>query len=109
MDLVGEIDLPRLASDQTFWAWIPTGFDISQDGKRAVLLTYGAVFEFGSDLAKGLPPKAGWVSGKTYSVILSKRLTQQEAITLTPDGFLYDSESWGKTAAPLMKVTCLDK
>lgn len=109
MDLVGEIDLPRLAPDQTFWAWIPTGFDISQDGKRAVLLTYGAVFEFGFDLAKGLPPKAGWEAGKTYSVILSKRLAQQEAITLTPDGFLYDSESWGKKAAPLMKVTCLDK
>lgn len=104
---VGDIDLPRLAPDQSIRAWIPTGMDISDDGKRAVLLTYGAVFEFAFDFAKGLPPQGGWVRDKTYSVVTPQRLTQQEAITLTGDGFLYDSESADKALPPLMKVTCL--
>lgn len=104
---VGQLDLPRLLSDLPFYGWIPTGLDISRDGKRAVLLTYMAVVELGFDFAGGVP--ATLTDGDNVSVFRAPPLAQQEAITLLPDdsGFLYDSEAARKaTNFPLNKVTC---
>ena len=104
---LGQLDLPKLLSDLPFPGWIPTGLDISRDGKRAVLLTYMAVVELGFDLSKGIPAKL--TPGENVSVFRAAPLAQQEAITLLPDdsGFLYDSEAGRKAATfPLNKVTC---
>ncbi len=104
---VGELDLPKLLADLPFFGWIPTGLDISADGKRAVLLTYMAVVELGFDLTGGVP--ATLIAGENVSVFRAPPLAQQEAIALLPDdsGFLYDSEAARKAATfPLNKVTC---
>ena len=104
---LGQLDLPKLLSDLPFYGWIPTGLDISGDGKRAVLLTYMAVVELGFDLSKGVP--ATLTAGQNVSVFRAPPLAQQEAITLLPDdsGFLYDSEAGRKAATfPLNRVTC---
>ena len=104
---LGELDLPRLLADLPFYGWIPTGLDISRDGKRAVLLTYMAVVELGFDLADGVPAKL--TAGDNVSVFRAPPLAQQEAITLLPDdsGFLYDSEAARQAATfPLNRVTC---
>lgn len=104
---VGELDLPKLLADLPFFGWIPTGLDISADGKRAVLLTYMAVVELGFDLTGGVP--ATLIAGENVSVFRAPPLAQQEAIALLPDdsGFLYDSEAARNAATfPLNKVTC---
>lgn len=104
---VGELDLPKLAPDQPFYAWIPTAFDISTDGKRALVLTYGGVFELGFDLAQGVPTAP--LAGKDVQFLRVARLQQQEAIAWLPDGsgFYYDSEAARDAAtAPLNKVLC---
>lgn len=104
---VGELNLPQLLSDLPFYGWIPTGLDISRDGKRAVLLTYMAVVELGFDLAGGVPDKL--VPGDNVSVFRAPPLAQQEAIALLPDdsGFLYDTEAGRKAVTfPMNKVTC---
>ena len=104
---VGELDLPGLLKDLPFYGWIPTGLDISADGKRAVLLTYMAVVELGFDLSGGVPAKL--TPGENVSIFRAPPLAQQEAITLLPDdsGFLYDSEAARKAETfPLHKVTC---
>lgn len=104
---LGQLDLPKLLPDLPFVGWIPTGLDISRDGKRAVLLTYRAVVELGFDLADGVPSTL--TAGDNVSVFRAPPLAQQEAITLLPDdsGFLYDSEAGRKAATfPLNKVTC---
>lgn len=102
---VGEIDLPKLMPDLPFYAWISTGFDISPDGKRALLLTYMAVLELNFDLAKGVPTPL--TAAKDYQIFRAAPLAQQEAAAWLPDasGFLYDSEA-AKDVAPLMKVVC---
>lgn len=104
---LGQLDLPKLLSDLPFYGWIPTGLDISGDGKRAVLLTYMAVVELGFDLSRGVPSTL--TAGENVSVFRAPPLAQQEAITLLPDdsGFLYDSEAGRKAATfPLNRVTC---
>lgn len=107
---VGELDLPGLMPDLPFYGWIPTGLDISRDGKRAVLLTYMAVVELGFDLTEGPPAKL--TPGETVSIFRAAPLTQQEAIAWLPDdsGFLYDSEAaQGAKTFPLYKVTCASR
>ena len=104
---VGELDLPKLMPDLPFYGWIPTGLDISKDGKRAVLLTYMAVVELGFDFANGVPAKL--TEGDNVSVFRAPPLAQQEAITWLPDdsGFLYDTEAGRKASTfPLNRVSC---
>lgn len=104
---VGELDLPKLMPDLPFFGWIPTGLDISGDGKRAVLLTYMAVVELGFDLAAGVPEALK--AGENVSIFTAPPLAQQEAIAWLPDdaGFLYDSEARGEGKTfPLYEVRC---
>lgn len=86
-----------------------TSFDISPDGKRALILTYRGAVELGFDLAKPLPPQARWKAGRDFRVIETAVLPQAEAIAYEPGGwsFLYDSESPGSPAdSPIYRQTC---
>lgn len=106
---LGEIDLPKLLPDMVFYAWIPTGLDISADGKRAVLLTYGAILEIDLDLSKPPPPTAEWKLGETWQVLKPPPLQQQEAIAWLPGerGVVWDTETGSKHGpATLMRMMC---
>jgi hypothetical protein len=85
---------------------IATALDISADGERLLVLSYGNAYEIllASVLAGGaLEP------GRDYSRILLRRLPQQESIAYLPDGrsFVYSSEARG-SAAELVRLNCLD-
>jgi hypothetical protein len=106
---LGEIDLPKLLPDMAFYAWIPTGLDISADGKRALLLTYGAILELDFDLSKAPPAAADWKLGETWQVLKPPPLQQQEAIAWLPGekGMVWDTETGSKKGvATLMKMMC---
>lgn len=103
---LGEIDLPHLTPELSVPDWIVTSMDISPDGHRVVLLTYGAIYELAVDLAKGLP--TGWTPGQTLQVVRFKPLPQQEAIAWLPDasGLLIDTEANNRPTAPLLRLRC---
>ena len=107
LELVASLDVRALSgSSVEVLSHIVTGMDISTDGKRVLLLTYGEVFELQQDL-----------STITTSTILSTEipfkkievvtLLQQESITYTANGyaFIYAAESKGQ-ASPLLEVMC---
>ena len=109
---IGSLDLPHLMPELPFFGHIVTGLDITQDGSRAVLLTYAAAVELGFDLSKAVPDKL--VAGDNVSIFKAPPLSQQEAIAWLPDdqGFVYDSEveRAGKGApAPIRQVNCLSR
>ncbi len=86
-----------------------TSFDISPDGKRALILTYRGAVELAFDFAKPLPPQAQWKAGRDFRVIETAVLPQSEAIAYEPGGwsFLYDSESPGSPAeSPIYRQAC---
>jgi len=106
---IGEIDLPTLTKPLPFYGAIPTGLDISADGKRAILLTYAAMLELNFDISQGIPAPETWKLGETYQLLTPKPLQQQEAIAWLPDerGFIYDTETGSKTGkATLNQVLC---
>jgi hypothetical protein len=106
---VGKIDIAPLVGDLAAQrsALLVTSFDIAPDGKRAVILTYGAAIEIGFDLSKPLPPQAGWKSGEDFRRIDIARQPQTEAIAYAPNGaILYDSEKQGDAPVPLYRQTC---
>lgn len=103
---LGQIDLPTLTPDGTVPDWIATSMDISPDGRRVALLTYGAVYELAVDLAKGLPKT--WTAGQNLQIVRFRPLPQQEAIAWLPDasGVLIDTEANSRPTAPLLRVPC---
>jgi len=107
LEKLGELDLPRLFPGGSVRDWIITGMDISPDGKRVALLSYGVAYELAVDLAKGLP--AAWTVGQNLqSIPFRPILTQQEAITWLADGsgLLFDTEANNRPTAPLMRLRC---
>jgi hypothetical protein len=106
---VGKIDIAPLVGDLAAQrgALLVTSFDIAPDGKRAVILTYGAAIEIGFDLSKPLPPQSGWKSGQDFRRIDIAKQPQAEAIAYAPNGaILYDSERQGDAPVPLYRQTC---
>ncbi|WP_293678067.1 hypothetical protein [uncultured Phenylobacterium sp.] len=103
---VGEIDLPKIAPELGIVDWIPTAMDITADGRRVALLTYGAIYELAVDLSRGLP--AAWTRGRNLQIVRFKRLPQQEAIAWLPDGsgLLLDTEVNNQPTAPLLRLRC---
>jgi hypothetical protein len=103
---LGEIDLPKIAPELGVADWIVTAMDITPDGQRVALLTYGVVYELAVDLAKGLP--GAWTRGRNLQIVPFKRLTQQEAIAWLPDasGVLLDTEANNQPTAPLLRLRC---
>jgi hypothetical protein len=110
---VGEIDLTRISSDP-FSGSLPTGMDISADGRRLLILTYLNAFEFYLDVSvQSLKPMSDMIAGVDYQEIdLTPadlpRLEQQESIAYLPagNGFLYTTEAGSRDFAPLMRVSC---
>ncbi len=102
MDYVGEINLPKLLGgikNITEKGKIVTSFDISPDGKRFVLLTYQLAVEVNIDLSKNsLKSVNSWKYGVDYSIAITTKLPQQEAISYFRLGraLLYNSEMGSK-------------
>lgn len=112
LEHIATIDIPALLSDYDWYGQIPTGFDISADGKRFLILTYQAAIEVGFDLAAPLPPTTIWQRGMDYSVTKTATLIQQEAISYSAQGdaILYDTEYIEEVGeAPIYQQTCQDK
>jgi WD40 repeat protein len=108
MELVMTLDFARLLPKSLLGGRLPTGMDISPDGKRFVVLTYQDAIEFLSDLSKPATPDA-WTEGRNYRRIPLLILAQQEAISFTPDGkaFVYTSEGTAPNAR-IVEVKCTE-
>ncbi len=107
LELVASIDVRALSgSSVEVLSHIVTGMDISADGKRLLLLTYGEVFELQQDLATLSTPTTLF-SDIPYKKIEVVTLLQQESISYTAKGygFIYSAEAKGQ-ASPLLKVIC---
>jgi WD40 repeat protein len=108
VELVMTLDFARLLPKSLLGGRLPTGMDISPDGKRFVVLTYQDAIEFLSDLSKPATPDA-WTEGRNYRRIPLLILAQQEAISFTPDGkaFVYTSEGTAPNAR-IVEVKCTE-
>jgi hypothetical protein len=107
LELVASIDVRALSgSSVEVLSHIVTGMDISEDGNRLLILTYGEVFELEQDLST-LAPQSILSTDIPYKKIEVVTLLQQESITYTATGygFIYSAESKGQ-ASPLIQVMC---
>lgn len=87
---------------------VATSFDISPDGARFLVLTYGGALEVVLDLSERWRPLSLLQVGKDYRTIDLKRLPQQESVAYEPGGesFLYTSETLGGTGGEIVRVAC---
>jgi hypothetical protein len=108
LEYVGSIDLRTMSSTTVnVFSHIATGMDISSDGQRLLILTYGEVFEIAVDVSQ--------LAGQTlstetaYKQIEVTTLLQQESISYAATGysFFYTAEA-RSGSAPLMLETCVD-
>jgi hypothetical protein len=108
LEPVAAFDFQTLGAGPTSFERLPTGMDISPDGKRLLILTYHYAFEFYFDLSQPVPPPASWKAGQQYKRIDIEVLGQQEAVAYTPDGrsFIYDTEKPWFGAAQVMRSDC---
>jgi WD40-like Beta Propeller Repeat len=108
MELVMTLDFAKLLPGALLGGRLPTGMDISPDGKRFLVLTYQDAAEFFVDLST-LPTSNEWKEGQHYRRIPLLVLAQQEAISFTPDGnaFIYTTERKG-TNARMVEVKCTE-
>ena len=106
MELVVTLDFAKLLPRSLLGGRLPTGMDISPDGKRVLVLTYQDAIEFFVDLSTPLTPDT-WKEGQHYRRIPLLILEQQEAISYTPDGkaFIYTTERMA-TNARIVEVKC---
>ena len=125
LELVATLDLAALSGTTLdLFSHTATALDISADGTRFSVLTYGDVYEVAIDLASlGTPIPFGeaqantasdqissdQISSDKVSVVSLERLPQQESLTyLNADQLLYGSEARAATS-PIMKVSCLQR
>ena len=89
---VGALDLPALISNM-FAAQVATAMDISTDGRRAVVLTYGNLLEWNHDLSKPIV-RGSMKNRRRLHARHAPRLMQAEAIAYLPkgDGILFTTE-----------------
>lgn len=111
LEKVGEIDFSYLLYEDGFWGRQPTGFDISEDGKSFIVITYKNAIEFYFDLSEknAIPNFQNIREFRDYHIVKLKKLPQQEAISylrgLKTQGFIYTSAYHG-AAVPLMASLC---
>jgi hypothetical protein len=107
LELVMTLDFAKLLPKSLLGGRLPTGMDISPDGKRFVVLTYQDAIEFFSDLSKPAPNT--WTEDRNYRRIPLLILAQQEAISFTPDGkaLVYTSEGKAPNAR-IAQVKCTE-
>lgn len=87
-----------------------TSLDISPDGQRFMILTYGNAFEINLDLDTLPSGSVTAINNATpHTSIPVERLAQQEALTYLPDSyaFIYTTESKGN-ASPVIRYNCQD-
>jgi hypothetical protein len=108
LELVATLDLRALSGTSVnVFSHIATGMDISDDGQRLLILTYGEVFEIALDVSQ-LNGQA--ISTETpHKQIEVVTLLQQEAISYASEGysFFYTAEA-ASGGAPLMLETCVE-
>jgi hypothetical protein len=106
LEFVANIDLFALSGTTVnIFSHIATGMDISSDGQRLLILTYGEVFEIAVDVSQ--------LNGETISTETPNKqievttLLQQESISYANEGysFFYTAEA-RSGSAPLMLETC---
>jgi hypothetical protein len=106
LEFVANIDLFTLSGTTVnIFSHIATGMDISNDGQRLLILTYGEVFEIAVDVSQ--------LDGETISTETPNKqievttLLQQESISYASEGysFFYTAEA-RSGSAPLMLETC---
>jgi hypothetical protein len=102
------LDFAKLLPKSLLGGRLPTGMDISADGKRLLVLTYQDAVEFFVDLSNPTAPDT-WKEGRDYRRIPLRILGQQEAISFTPNGkaIIYTTE--GKAPnAPIVEIKCTE-
>jgi hypothetical protein len=108
LELAGTIDLRTMSGTTVnVFSHIATGMDISSDGQRLLILTYGEVFEIALDVSQ---LNGQTISTETpYKQIEVVTLLQQESISYASEGysFYYTAEA-ASGSAPLMLETCVD-
>jgi hypothetical protein len=109
---LGDIDFPWALYNYNLFGRIITAFDISPDGRHAIVLTYQVAVEMDLDLTVGsVRSMREMEEGTEYQIIEVPNLPQQEAISYLPDenSFLYTTE-YHQSAGPakIIKVSCQD-
>ena len=108
LEHIKSLELPYLLYDFNLWGRIVTGFDISQDGKRALIMTYGAAIEVNLDFINPLIVRMWDV--KKFTIYPTLGLPQIETVSYSNDGkgFYYTSEFHKKipASAGIYKVMC---
>jgi hypothetical protein len=106
--LVGTIDLPTYVPGDGYFQLV-TSMDISPDGKRTLLLTYGSAFEWQQDLAEPFDPSRPLVIDRDFAVRPLAAVPQAEGIAYLPrgDGFIYSTELARDVEAPIYLQTCV--
>lgn len=111
LEHVGTLDIKPINSKTNgFLDNVITSLDISEDGKKFVVLTYQHAYEFNIDLSKAHSSSFdNFNAEKDYRVIELKRLPQQESIAYLQGSksILYNTE-YRAIAPNLMRVDCLD-
>jgi hypothetical protein len=106
LEFVANLDLFALSGTTVnIFSHIATGIDISNDGQRLLILTYGEVFEIATDVSL--------LNGETISTETPNKqievvtLLQQESISYANEGysFFYTAEA-RSGSAPLVLETC---
>jgi hypothetical protein len=85
-----------------------TAMDISPDGERFVLLTYGGAAEFAFGAGAQLPGFDRLVEGRTHRPLATAIMIQAESIAYGADGrtLIYTTESIRGSAAPIARQEC---
>ena len=111
LEWVAELELPYLLYMFNLWGRLVTAFDISPDGKRALILTYKTAMEVQLDLAEQVVPVRRWTE-EHYQLIPTRPLPQQEAAAYHPtrDAFIYTTEFHSEFgSAPLIESRCRER
>jgi hypothetical protein len=113
LDKIGEIDANKIAQDK-FLGGVVTGMSVTSDGKKFVLLTYGAIIEFDVDLSAEKLDWKNWKKDVDYKVLSAPPLAQQESIAYDADekSVLYTTEmaNFGlgsRQSVPIMRIGCV--
>lgn len=111
LEYLGQFDFPSLLPELSIWGQIVTAFDISEDGRKILVLTYEAALELPIDLSTRFIPNLNTLRrGSDFKVLELNKLPQQEAISYIPgeNAFIYNTEFKKKFGvAPILKHSCL--
>ena len=109
LEHIATIDLRSLSRSLVdLFSHTATALDISPDGQRFMILTYGNAFEVNLDLNTLPSGNVTTINNTTpYTSIPIERLAQQEALTYSPDSysFIYTTEARGGKS-PVIHYTC---